>query len=384
LSPQARAAAIRAQAARAQAEREEAARVQVERVHTQRAAAAQRGNAPQGQAPGGQGTPGTSQASMWARQTGPTPEAGARGPAGRPQQPVVPPAASPAASARPGAVAGSAALAGAQASPADLHPVRRVALPPASAPADHAPAGRGVPSDARTATPAGAGGYEPAVVAYVPTNAYTGSAQGGVVRNGASAQSQARAGGPGAAVRAPDAVNGSTGTAFVPNGVAPAIGQPFGTVAMPYGQAATPAAISGTAGSAEAPVLPALQSFPTIQVPATGRSATPEVSDDSGPVPQWGSVTSSPWTATSTVGSFGSTPSSSGSSGVAPSTEPLLDEPEDEAPKHPYTWLHMIVLVLVAFILGMLIFMAVSQDDPDGGAARGPAAVVVPDEGTGA
>ena len=38
------------------------------------------------------------------------------------------------------------------------------------------------------------------------------------------------------------------------------------------------------------------------------------------------------------------------------------DEELDEAPDHPYTWLHMIVLVLVAFILGMLIFMVVMQD----------------------
>jgi hypothetical protein len=250
--------------------------------------------------------------------------------------------------------------------------------------AAEAPAGRGAPSDARAAAPAG-GTYTPVVVAYVPTKVDAGPGQG-EPSNGAVARSQAHAGTHSVGGHPSDAMNGSAGqSAFVPAGIAPAVGQPFGTVAMPNGQAATPGAISAPEASAGAPAFPAVQAFPTIQVPSTSRPAPAEASDDSGPMPQWGTVTSSPWTATSTVGSLGSTPSSGGSFGVAPTPEPLLDEPEDEAPRHPYTWLHMIVLVLVAFILGMLIYMAVSQDDPTGGAAGLPA-TVVPDvsEGTGA
>ena len=52
---------------------------------------------------------------------------------------------------------------------------------------------------------------------------------------------------------------------------------------------------------------------------------------------------------------------------------------EDEEMRHPYTWLHMIALVAVAFILGMLVFMVIMQDDGDSAAAApdaGPAVTV--------
>ncbi|MDM7831654.1 hypothetical protein [Cellulomonas edaphi] len=47
-----------------------------------------------------------------------------------------------------------------------------------------------------------------------------------------------------------------------------------------------------------------------------------------------------------------------------------LDEDDDERkPRHPYTWLHLIVLALVAFVLGFLIMLLVVNNRPDGSAA---------------
>ena len=37
------------------------------------------------------------------------------------------------------------------------------------------------------------------------------------------------------------------------------------------------------------------------------------------------------------------------------------DDEDDERPRHPYTWLHFIVLALVAFVLGFLIVLLLSQ-----------------------
>ncbi|ASR54949.1 hypothetical protein CBP52_07390 [Cellulomonas sp. PSBB021] len=33
------------------------------------------------------------------------------------------------------------------------------------------------------------------------------------------------------------------------------------------------------------------------------------------------------------------------------------EEEDDERPRHPYTWLHLIVLAVVAFVLGFLIVL---------------------------
>lgn len=55
-----------------------------------------------------------------------------------------------------------------------------------------------------------------------------------------------------------------------------------------------------------------------------------------------------------------------------PVDEPVTEaaEPVEEHRQRPYTWLHMIVLVLVAFVLGMLIYMVVMKDTkPDVGGA---------------
>jgi len=43
------------------------------------------------------------------------------------------------------------------------------------------------------------------------------------------------------------------------------------------------------------------------------------------------------------------------------------DEDDDERPRHPYTWLHLIVLALVAFVLGFLIVLLLSRSDGDAG-----------------
>ena len=48
------------------------------------------------------------------------------------------------------------------------------------------------------------------------------------------------------------------------------------------------------------------------------------------------------------------------------------DDELDERPRHPYTWLHLIVLALVAFVLGFLIVLLLSnnsEDDPGSTAA---------------
>jgi hypothetical protein len=58
---------------------------------------------------------------------------------------------------------------------------------------------------------------------------------------------------------------------------------------------------------------------------------------------------------------------------VAPATPDAAatEDDEDEAgrrPRHPYTWLHLIVLALVAFVLGFLIMLLVVNGRPDNSA----------------
>ena len=54
------------------------------------------------------------------------------------------------------------------------------------------------------------------------------------------------------------------------------------------------------------------------------------------------------------------------------------DGRQDAPRAHPYTWLHMIVLVLVAFVLGMLIFMIVMNDAGPGSEAAADGQVAEP------
>jgi flagellar basal body-associated protein FliL len=58
-----------------------------------------------------------------------------------------------------------------------------------------------------------------------------------------------------------------------------------------------------------------------------------------------------------------------------------VDDGRDEQPvrrRHPYTWLHLIVLALVAFVLGFLIMALWNQGKSNGAeGASGAAAVVM-------
>lgn len=178
--------------------------------------------------------------------------------------------------------------------------------------------------------------------------------------------------------------NGATGgaqVAFVPAGQAPAIGQPFGTVALPNRDAAATAVQSygmAPAGPAFAPAGPTMPSpAPTAFTPAPAPTPAPAApatpSADPEAAPRWGSLGWKP---------------ASGPQAAPVAHEPEVDdEHEEESARHPYTWLHMIVLVVVAFILGMLIFMVIMQDDSPGtGAAKpqGAGVLEVVDDGPGA
>jgi|GEM_PF-2487345 len=267
-----------------------------------------------------------------------------------------------------------------QAPVADSSAVRRVVLPPMEAPATPAAAGPAV----QTATPAGGqalwtpagAGFDasraaaPAARPAVPATAGTptaipvgspGFTPGGAYQPVISPSSRplGRPEGAGA--------NGSPHVgqpAFVPAGQAPPIGQPFGTVALPNRDADATAiqsygiAPAGPAFAPAAPSRPAPAPSPVAPTPAS--SASSAVADEA--EPRWGSVGWKP----------------APSAQAAPTTPDAVgdEEPEEEVARHPYTWLHMIVLVVVAFILGMLIFMVIMQDDsPDAGAGAAPAAV---------
>lgn len=142
-------------------------------------------------------------------------------------------------------------------------------------------------------------------------------------------------------------------TAFVPAGIRPVVGQSFGTVE------ATPAA------EVTAPVFGSVSTGPTQTIGV----------DEAEALPRWGTIASSGQ-------GWKPVPTDSGPSGPSvPSSRPAAttdedEEPDDaiEPPRHPYTWLHMIVLVLVAFVLGMLIFVVLLRDSGSGG-AQGAGAV---------
>ncbi len=58
-----------------------------------------------------------------------------------------------------------------------------------------------------------------------------------------------------------------------------------------------------------------------------------------------------------------------------------LDEDDDyedeERPRHPYTWLHLIVLALVAFVLGFLIVLLLSKSSDDAAGSTAAASALV-------
>lgn len=349
LSPQARAAAIRAQAARAQAEREEAARQGIERAQNARGAA-QRAMPEQ-------------TASTWVQ---------------RPPDPVAPVAPVAPEQPRP-------------AVPDTSAPVRRVVLPPSGAPAAEQPhpstAGRyeiAPVTPARPAVPvyqARPAPYQPeqAAPALRPYTPRVGQPEAPAASGWQPEQPAAAAWStqsrtyPTPAVVPPAEATGGTSPvsapgfepvgfgareragvdasrgAFVPADIRPVVGQSFGTVQAAPASVASPAGAVGTVGGfgASAALSPPVTAPPEIAEPADTSDAA---------MPRWGSVGSDRgWTPTPT------------SAPVAPSRPAVEDveAPDDEAvepPRHPYTWLHMIVLVLVAFVLGMLIFVVLLRD----------------------
>ncbi|WP_199721450.1 hypothetical protein, partial [Cellulomonas rhizosphaerae] len=56
-------------------------------------------------------------------------------------------------------------------------------------------------------------------------------------------------------------------------------------------------------------------------------------------------------------------------SAASPHVDEFDDEEVERKPRHPYTWLHLIVLALVAFVLGFLIMLLVVNGRPDGSAS---------------
>ncbi|WP_448061402.1 hypothetical protein [Cellulomonas hominis] len=205
-----------------------------------------------------------------------------------------------------------------------------------------------------------------------------------------------------------------TGSQFAgsqPGGVSPAARQPAApaprstppTTATPAGAPAAPPARPplSTPGAPAAPAssstAPALQSWtPTLPsaVPPSGIQPEP---DDELPVPRWDSVLAGATAAaeearTSTAGSRSRSRRQDAATPVAPVEEAavttagsrdvpedaLVDVTDEDAPRraYPYTWLQMIVLALVAFVLGFLIILLGGRAAAgDEGTAAGPGTV---------
>lgn len=369
LTPQARAAAIRAQAARAQAEREEAARSGAERAFVQRAAqraeqgvqqaeqdarrAAQQAAPPVDRAPTGRSAAEASPRQAPEPDAGrgagdrPAPQQGSRtaatGPAGEtsgaaratlahpewvaqlieaPGQRVDPEA--------PGPVPQQPSRVGPRATSEDEPQVR----PWVTAPS--------VPGGPAAATPAGA---EPA-----PAASDLGPGSAG---DGAPATAQ-----PGRGLRVGQTFGSMTLPRTEQAATRPPWAPPFGApVADPVAPTAPGTAPGSRTSAPDAPRWAAgapLTAWSPTPIPEAGRSAGPEVGgrpaiDDRGESP------------------------------VADASSPPPDPAHPVRP-HPYSWLHLIALIVVAFVLGMLIFMVVMQDPPEAPAVEptGQALVVDP------
>ena len=317
ISPQARAAAIKAQAARAQAEREDATREHYERLQSRRAAKEAvepqpaAGTAPaQSSAPAQQ--PGQPPSTMWGQRQ----DAGGAPPA-----------------------VGSEA-----AGFADRPPVRRVVLPASmsagtsptdvpvlgqwqSQPQHYQAAAQTPPPSQPQPQP------QPQPAPQQPQQPHQAAPQ-----QYQAAPPQQR---PHQAPQQPQQYQAQQQYQGIPqSGPMQTNGQPFATVSMAAQTATAPAR------------------------PATGGPGFPPNPDGSGPLPRWGSVGGS--------GAWSPTPAyvPNGQAPAGPITGPQPeDDEEDSERRHPYTWLHMIVLVLVAFVLGMLIFMLLIKNATENGAA---------------
>ena len=351
LSPQARAAAIRAQAARAQAEREQAARLGIERAQSARGAAQRSATEP---AP-----------SMWTQRAQNGGQDADRSGAARAPGVVPGRAEQPDVASRP--------------TPEPSAPVRRVALP----------ASAGQPAEGSQASAVhGFGGAQPA--GYPPAPAQPSmrryQPQTGPSDVPAAAYGQQPGGRPFVApVIVPPAVGAVTTT---PEATTPrmAPGQAFEPVGL-GGRDRVGAADSPPRAFVPAGIPVAGQSLGTMQAASMGSpvaghvvgaptlaGAGPAAGDgvaedrDGASVPRWGSV----------APGQGWTPAQTSTRGEpAPEDDEEPDESITELPRHPYTWLHMIVLVLVAFVLGMLIFVVLLEDsEPVGTQGAGATATM--------
>lgn len=169
---------------------------------------------------------------------------------------------------------------------------------------------------------------------------------------------------------------GSTAAAAAP--VAPAWGAVAGQATTPAPGAETTAAPSWAAVTgAAAPATPAWGSGPeTVAAPAWGAGS------ETVAAPAWGAVDASappttvagqamPWEATPAadpVPSWDAAFSEEPESGLSTDHDDALDDLEPEEPRHAYTWLHYLILVSVAFVLGLLLWELVLG--PHGGPAN--------------
>lgn len=345
LTPEARAEAIRAQAARAQAEREEAARRGAERAQAQRAQ--QRGAgpvAPEGQHPDlARGRAAQRPVADGVRPAPAPTDAGRRqmgaGPAGHPHVDQRPPSARPTAQQRDGTTwtsSGSNGLADPdlrRGQGAQRVPVPRDGVPGHGATPGHdTPPGHGAPA-----------GHD----AVGRPGTTTDRSGPGTARRAGSAPVQTR--GP-VAVSAPSAP------------AAPAAPGPTSTRTAASVPAATaPAAVSRTAvprvGETFAVVTPTWSPTPD-QVPAPRPVSEPSSAAEAPGVPAWPTLAGTagvdrPPAATATPGEAGRRADDE-------DLDVLVDD--DEHTHAPYTWMHLAVLVVVAFVLGILIWLVVRED----------------------
>jgi hypothetical protein len=164
-----------------------------------------------------------------------------------------------------------------------------------------------------------------------------------------------------------------------------AFGGPAGAPAAPRTDAPSP----WGAGRADAPT--SRQS-----APAPAPAPAPPAAEPSGPDLPWAAITSgsaperasggsadrasapaSPFPTTSAApGAHPAEPGDDLFPRVAQRAEP--EEEVDDSPRGPsYTWLHYLVLVAVAFVLGLLVWELISRDDPGPAAEALAAATVV-------
>ncbi|GIG20065.1 hypothetical protein Cch01nite_07890 [Cellulomonas chitinilytica] len=107
-------------------------------------------------------------------------------------------------------------------------------------------------------------------------------------------------------------------------------------------------------------------------MPTPSAASSPPSVEPTVPAPRWGE-SSAPATGLGAA-PFGE-PAAAGAARPVDDFDDEDDEDDDDLrPKHPYTWLHLIVLALVAFVLGFLITLLLTKEEPTDG-SQGAAAV---------